>query len=164
MVTQKVKPTTGNMEMWDSWGKTDPKFTKDVSYGKRKYTTVNAQYQIERATKAWGPYGTTWGLRDMKWEILDERDFMLFRAVFYYPGGSFEIFTDIKIGDDCMKKSQTDMTTKALSKLGMDAEIFKGVWDSKYDDDTPAAKYPRKKPSDQLKLSDASLNESTLGV
>ena len=41
-----------NMELWDKVCKTDPKLTKNVAYGKRKYTTVCAQSQRRKATKS----------------------------------------------------------------------------------------------------------------
>lgn len=61
-----------------------------------------------------------------------------FKAVFFYPDGEFEItnsikiFTDkkhSKIDDNYAKKLETDALTKALSKLGFNADIFLGKFD-----------------------------------
>ena len=61
-----------------------------------------------------------------------------FKATFFYPNGQFEItnsikiFTDnkhSKIDDNYAKKLETDALTKALSKLGFNADIFLGKFD-----------------------------------
>jgi hypothetical protein len=61
-----------------------------------------------------------------------------FKATFFYPDGEFEItnsikiFTDnkhSKIDDNFAKKLETDALTKALSKLGFNADIFLGKFD-----------------------------------
>lgn len=61
-----------------------------------------------------------------------------FKATFFYPDGEFEItnsikiFTDnkhSKIDDNYAKKLETDALTKALSKLGFNADIFLGKFD-----------------------------------
>lgn len=61
-----------------------------------------------------------------------------FKATFFYPSGEFEItnsikiFTDnkhSKIDDNYAKKLETDALTKALSKLGFNADIFLGKFD-----------------------------------
>ena len=61
-----------------------------------------------------------------------------FKATFFFPDGEFEItnsikiFTDnkhSKIDDNYAKKLETDALTKALSKLGFNADIFLGKFD-----------------------------------
>jgi hypothetical protein len=61
-----------------------------------------------------------------------------FKALFFYPDGEFQItnsikiFTDnkhSKIDDNYAKKLETDALTKALSKLGFNADIFLGKFD-----------------------------------
>jgi len=61
-----------------------------------------------------------------------------FKATFFFPKGEFEItnsikiFTDnkhSKIDDNYAKKLETDALTKALSKLGFNADIFLGKFD-----------------------------------
>ena len=86
-----------------------------------------------------------------------------FKATFFYPEGEFEItnsikiFTDnkhSKIDDNYAKKLETDALTKALSKLGFNADIFLGKFDDlRYvnevnEEFNPAPKI--KKPSEKL--------------
>jgi len=61
-----------------------------------------------------------------------------FKATFFYPNGEFEIVNSIKIftdkkhniiDDNYAKKLETDALTKALSKLGFNADIFLGKFD-----------------------------------
>lgn len=61
-----------------------------------------------------------------------------FKATFFFPEGEFEItnsikiFTDnkhSKIDDNYAKKLETDALTKALSKLGFNADVFMGKFD-----------------------------------
>lgn len=126
-----------NLALWLSVEKTDKKFIKPVNFGKRKYTAIAAQYQLKLATKTWGPYGKEWGVKECKYTYLKgqfvENSMVIEKiveltldAIFYYPDGEFEISTDIKYapGADCKKKILTDLTTKALSKLGFNADIF----------------------------------------
>lgn len=83
-----------------------------------------------------------------------------FKATFFFPNGEFEItnsikiFTDnkhSKIDDNYAKKLETDALTKALSKLGFNADIFLGKFDDqryvndvKKDFETPEEKELRK--------------------
>ena len=38
------------------------------------YTTVMAQYQIEKCTQIWGVYGIKWGLRHLLWTWIYGKD------------------------------------------------------------------------------------------
>jgi hypothetical protein len=67
---------------------------------------------------------------------------VVFKAIFFYPEGQFpilnssSIFTNnamSKIDDQFAKKIETDALTKALSKLGFNADIFMGKFeDNRY--------------------------------
>ena len=125
-----------NMKLWDSVCQTDPNITKKVNQ-RGGFTAIDAQAQIKRATELWGPYGKEWGVKRCKYDILSEDknggNFgnpigMMLEADFYYPNGEFEIATDMpyKPNGDCCKKLLTDLTTKALSKLGFNSDIFEG--------------------------------------
>ena len=133
-----------NIEFWESVSKTDPKFTKEIRNGGRKMTAINAQYQLMNATKKWGKYGDKWGLRDIKLNYIDNLDkgqiLCVSNAVFEYPEGKFEIGSSIfvqqfvkqsylSIDSDFLKKLETDMLTKSLSKLGFNADVFLGKYD-----------------------------------
>ena len=84
-----------------------------------------------------------------------------FKATFFYPEGEFEItnsikiFTDnkhSKIDDNYAKKLETDALTKALSKLGFNADIFLGKFDDvRYVQEANAHFNPIKTPSEKLK-------------
>ncbi len=60
-----------NLKLWKSVEKTPPDMTKDVKFGKRHYTTVDPQWQLRVATALWGPYGHRWGMRNIKYNIVE---------------------------------------------------------------------------------------------
>ena len=78
-----------------------------------------------------------------------------FKATFFFPNGEFEItnsikiFTDnkhSKIDDNFAKKLETDALTKALSKLGFNADIFLGKFeDVRYMEELKKEFAPKKK-------------------
>jgi len=133
-----------NLDLWNKVCTTDKKYTKEVSYGTFKFTAIQAQYQVRNATEQFGKYGCTWGLKNIKFKDTLFHDNRMLRdcfAVFYYPDGEFEIsscdmlvdidkYEKYKIDKEINKKLETDITTKALSKLGFNADIFLGEWDS----------------------------------
>ena len=122
-----------NMKLWDQVWQTDPAQTKRCNQ-RGGFTAIGAQYQIREATKIWGPYGKTWGVRDCEYveirngEVLEE---VALEATFWYPAGEFQVSTDIayKAGNDTRKKLLTDLTTKSLSKLGFNSDVFEGKFD-----------------------------------
>jgi hypothetical protein len=124
----------GNLDLWTQVSVTDPKITKKIVKGKGfTLTAIDAQSQIKKATEMFGPYGTGWGLKDLRWEtIADCPDLSrVLHATFWYPGGKFEISSDMPYVSkgECHKKLQTDATTKALSKLGFNSDVFEGKFD-----------------------------------
>jgi len=146
-----------NMKLWNDVCKTDPSHTKEVALGTfgRRFTSVDAQYQVKNATKQWGRFGDTWGVKEEKYNQihLGENDsvvnssnnyhYCLYSAILYYPGGQTEIHSDIEIihssgkregdyNDDWSKKIATDALTKGLSKLGFNSDVFEGRFDDKY--------------------------------
>jgi len=129
-VEEEVKKQ--NMKLWNSVEKTDPRFTKLISYGSRRFTAISAYYQIKTATKQWGSYGSGWGLKNSELTIqtINNVEMALYKATFYFPNGEFEIRNSIKIADDeFLKKLETDTLTKALSRLGFNADVFLGYFD-----------------------------------
>ena len=127
-----------NLALWESVEKTDPAITKRVRYGKknpREFTAICAQSQKKTATRIWGPFGKTWGLKDLRWSQMTGPDGTILEvtldAVFWYPGGQFPISSDIAYhpGNDTRKKLRTDALTKALSDLGFNADVFMGRFD-----------------------------------
>lgn len=138
------KKETNNLTFWESVEKTNPKHTKKAKIGQLDITAINATRQVKEATSKWGMFGSTWGIRDISYEFMDIGDtkLALVGCEFFYPEGSFPLHTSIKvcymtrghssylkIDDDFMKKAETDMLTKALSKLGFNSDIFMGLYD-----------------------------------
>jgi len=133
-----------NIAFWDSVEKTDPVYTSEAEISGRKMTSIDAYFQIKNATREWGMYGTTWGLKDidLKLEKMDDdTTICLYKAVFWYPGGRFEIHNSlivkykvvskgyIKVDADFAKKIETNTITKSLSKLGFNTDIFIGKFE-----------------------------------
>jgi hypothetical protein len=131
---------SNKLKLWESVEKTDPKYTKKANVKGNKITSIAPQYQILNATRQFGPYGESWGFKDMKIGYeLKELGLATFKANFYYPTGEFEIINSVslfmdnaktKVDDNFAKKLETDTLTKALSKLGFNADIFLGKFDN----------------------------------
>jgi hypothetical protein len=144
------------LSIWKQVDKTDPKYTKRVTYGARQYTAIDPQYQLLQATKLWGPYGFDWGIRDARYTTFAyEQDVkvkgqvekvrkvvttMMLECTFYYPVGGTGIAFDegnipiavdqeFEAGDDCCKKLMTNARSKALSTLGFASDVFMGKFD-----------------------------------
>ena len=143
------------LELWERVEKSDARFLKKVEYGKRSFVTIDAYYQIKVATGIFGPYGKAWGLKNTSLEIVSvgETPMAIYKATFYYPEGEFEIWNAIKISDDeFAKKVETDTLTKALSRLGFNADVFLGMYDgNRYTQNTQksANDQPAKEPSEE---------------
>jgi hypothetical protein len=128
-----------NLELWSKVEKTNPNYTKKANVKGNNITSISPQFQIKNATEQFGSYGTTWGFKNMNIDYtLKELGLVAFKALFYYPGGEFETINSIqlyrdnamtKIDDNFAKKLETDTLTKALSKLGFNADIFLGKFD-----------------------------------
>lgn len=133
--------TTENLDFWNTVEETDPNFTKPVTYGGRKFTTIDAYYQIKTATEMWGMYGSDWGLFDLEYTPIENTPLMHLKAQFKYPSPygsvvSFPITTAVKVvsgkgqfDPDFAKKAETSLITKSLSRLGFNADVFLGKFD-----------------------------------
>jgi len=129
-----------NMELWNKVCKTDPKYTKPAKIGGMKITAIAPQYQIMLATEQFGPYGVGFGFKsiELDYTLIDKFDLVIFKGVFFHPGGQFEIINSSKmfmdrkkemVDADFAKKIETDALTKALSKIGFNADVFMGRFD-----------------------------------
>ena len=128
-----------NLELWSKVSKTDPAHTKQANVRGNKITAIAPQYQIMQATEQFGAYGKAWGFKSVTIDnSLMSVGLITFKGSFFYPGGEFEILSSIgiyrdnaqtKIDDDFAKKVETDALTKALSKLGFNADVFMGLYD-----------------------------------
>ena len=122
-----------NMVLWDKVKTTNTQYTKHTGFGAFKFTAVDPQYQLQEATKLWGPYGRQWGLKELRFSTfqVDEFTTMMLEAEFVYPGGTFPIAVDMRFkpGQDICKKLITSARSKALSFLGFSADVFMGKFD-----------------------------------
>lgn len=138
-----------NMQIWKQVCETDPEYTDRVNFGAFKFTTIDAQYQIMRATEVFGPCGSGWGIRDQKFDMLvvDPADphynLLCYTAKLWYIHAGkeavFDIAADIELFEntkngwkrvsDPTKKVRTDALTKALSWIGFSADVFLGRHD-----------------------------------
>lgn len=127
-----------NLKLWKSVELTDPNYTKKVNQ-RGGFTAISAAYQFKKATESFGAYGHGWGVRDCKYDYVSKPNGeiveVVLEAIFYYTSGTvegvFELSTCMpyRVGNDTRKKLLTDLTTKALSKLGFSADIFMGLFD-----------------------------------
>lgn len=129
---------TNNLHFWESVQTTDPNFTKEVGFG-RKFTSINAQYQVREITRSFGRIGQGWGVEGENFFMVCE-GLLGYQAILWYMDGDkrcdYNINSSIathngkgKLDDECFKKVSTDALTKGLSKLGFNADIFLGMWD-----------------------------------
>ena len=129
-----------NLELWNKVEKTNPKYTKAAKIGGMNITAISPQYQIMLATEQFGPYGKGFGFKsiELDYSLVDAFKMIVFRGVFFHPGGEFTIINSSKlfmdrketmIDADFAKKIETDALTKALSKLGFNADVFMGRFD-----------------------------------
>ena len=129
-----------NLELWDSVEKTNPLHTKNANVRGNKITAIAPQRQIKNATEKFGVYGVAWGFKSATFDyaMLEKTGIVVFNGVFYFPKGEFPITSSIsaykdgamtKPDADFAKKVETDALTKALSKLGFNADVFMGLFD-----------------------------------
>lgn len=132
--------TKDNLELWHKVEKTNPKYTKNANVRGNKITSIAPQFQIMNVTEQFGSYGIGWGIEDSKFDytLAVSHGLVTFEAIFFYPNGKFKIQNSIslwtdnaktKIDSDFAKKVETDTLTKAMSKLGFNADIFLGKFD-----------------------------------
>lgn len=132
----KIKAVNNNMEIWDLVCKTDPEHTRQVQQ-RGGYTAIDPGYQLKEATRLWGPYGRHWGLSQLEYDykLADTAGLVVLHARFYYPGGEFPISNAApptmgqKPDADFAKKLETNTMSKALSKLGFNADVFMGQFE-----------------------------------
>lgn len=139
---------TENMKLWDSVSKSDPKYLKRVSLGSRSFTAIDPQYQVKLATQAFGPVGQGWGWHaDIRYIPLPNDDTVVTADVSVWhgtPGQTYGPFPGCRTfysakrdrtNEDAPKMAVTDGLTKALSHLGINADVFLGEHDgNKYSD------------------------------
>jgi len=129
-----------NLKLWSKVEKTNPAYTKKANVKGNHITSISPQYQIMQVTEQFGVYGKTWGFKEvtLDYNLVQSVGLVVFKAVFFYPEGEFPIINSIslfmdnaktKTDDNFAKKVETDTLTKAISKLGFNADIFLGKFD-----------------------------------
>lgn len=129
-----------NLKLWIKVEKTNPKYTKKANVKGISITSISPQYQIKNVTEQFGIYGQTWGFKklDLDYSLVEVLGLVIVDAVFYFPNGEFPIKNSIsvwrdnaktKVDDNFAKKIETDTLTKAISKIGFNADIFMGLFD-----------------------------------
>ena len=132
--------TKDNLILWNKVEKTNPKYTKKAKVGGMSITAIAPQYQIMMVTEQFGVYGKTWGFKNIEldYSLVEKYDMVVFKGTFFFPEGQFEIINSSKLfinnaktmlDDNFAKKIETDTLTKAISKLGFNADIFLGKFD-----------------------------------
>lgn len=157
-----------NLKLWNQVEKTNPNYTKKANVKGNNITSIAPQFQIMNATEQFGVYGQTWGFRNMNIDYtLMDKGLVSFKAVFYFPDGEFETINSValyrdnamtKIDDNFAKKLETDTLTKALSKLGFNADIFLGKFDDvRYLAEVTEEFKPKPVPKVKEKLTDTGM-------
>lgn len=139
-MSTKKKP--GNMRIWEKHPQTDLSFTKESEYG-RKQTSINPQYQKKILTEMFGPCGIGWGFDYKFWSFnatgkasknAPEKEHLVIvcDGILWYMDNDkrYEIpVTRDKIydvGDHTYIKLQTECISKAVTYIGVNADIFLG--------------------------------------
>jgi hypothetical protein len=133
-----------HMDLWNSLAQSDMKYLKKVSFGSRKFTSIDPQYQIRKMTEKFGPVGEGWGY-NVEYDYPANGDVILIVAkvsiwtrlpenIFGPIAGSRTFWhKDMKRpAEDAGKMALTDALTKGLSHLGCDADVFLGKHDNKH--------------------------------
>jgi len=134
-----LKPK-GNLDLWNRVQETNPNYTKKAKVGGMTITAIAPMYQVMMVTEQFGTYGETWGFKDitLDYSLVERYDMVVFKGTFFFPDGQFEIINSHKLfmdrnksmlDDNFAKKIETDTLTKAISKLGFNADIFMGKFD-----------------------------------
>tara|TARA_R110000782_G_scaffold85221_2_gene165732 strand:- start:3662 stop:4222 length:561 start_codon:yes stop_codon:yes gene_type:complete len=129
-----------NLKLWSAVEKTNPNHTKKANVRGNNITAIAPQRQIKNATEQFGVYGQSWGFKEIAFDytMLELTGIIVFNGLFYFPEGEFPISSSIsayrdnarlKPDADFAKKVETDALTKALSKLGFNADVFMGLYD-----------------------------------
>ena len=162
-----------NIEFWESVEKTDPKITKKVEFGKRKYTTIDAQVQIKNVTARFGMYGDTWGVEEERFEFHKDIDLLFYSGTLWYMkdenkkilpmASAIKMRNKSGIDEDCVKKIRTDAFTKEISRLGFNADVFMGKFDDNKYVSAVAHEFASKQPNMQAPGKVTSINAPKQG-
>lgn len=132
--------TEKEQQMWDALrAPFPPEAYKDLSFGNRKQTSIDAYHIIERLTEVFGLCGDGWGEEIKEFKIQGDNIACFGSLWWRIPVGGEEKKSVIAVGDatifkgniaEGMKKAQTNMISKAASFLGVGLDVYKGQHDS----------------------------------
>lgn len=130
-----------NMKLWNTVSKTDPRHTKRINI-RGGITSIDAQYQIQRATESFGPVGIGWGFisgQPIFFENDKKMPIVIIPVTLWHGDrensfgpiyGACDLFIqNTKPDTDAIKKATTDALTKGLSLLGFSSDVFLGRFD-----------------------------------
>lgn len=136
-----------NLALWNSVSTSDDRYLKKVSIGARSFTSIDPQYQIRKTTEAFGPVGQGWAYH-VEYKYITHGDIMMCVAEVTVTHGDKNSFGPVAgcrtfiqfnhpkrgtvVNEDAPKMALTDGLTKALSHLGLNADVFLGEHDNKY--------------------------------
>ena len=130
-----------NKRIWDSFKHTDPKFTKQFNKFGKDLTTTDPMYQVMKMTDQFGPVGEGWTYivnytyteKNVFAELkIGWREDTNSQFNWYGPVSAVNPLYNTKgtLDDEAPKKAMTDAMTKAMSHLGMAADVFLGLFDN----------------------------------
>jgi len=133
-----------NLKLWNSVQATDLFFVKKVNQ-RGGYTAISPQYQLKTATSKFGAYGKGFGLckSNFNMSIYEHDGVVIHEAVFFYvldgERVEFPISNAIQaakatkngkfVDVDFAKKVETNTVSKALSKIGFNADVYMGMFE-----------------------------------
>ena len=132
-----------NLKLWNAVEETEKQFTKYVSQ-RGGYTAISPQYQLKQATEQFGVYGQGFGLSESEFDYtLIDTGLIIHKAKFFFVIGGqrseFPITNAIQavkttkngkyVDEDFAKKVETNTVSKALSKLGFNADVYMGLFE-----------------------------------
>lgn len=131
-----------NLKLWESVEETPKDLIKTIKQEDGTIlNSIPAINRIKKATEKFGVYGLNWGLKDIKHseqKLFQNLVLGNLEAIFFYTLNNikieFEISNSIsivsshdgkmKVNFSYRKAIETDTVTKALSKLGFNADIY----------------------------------------
>lgn len=139
-----------NLKYWNKLCVTDPDYVTYVNFGSFKYHSVDPIHRAKMMTEMFGPCGTGWGFDAKHSDIhLPNGSIVAVSDVtlWYMPDGGADRLDRVEFGPircteqaigengkldpDAWKKATTDAIGKAMSYIGMSADVYEG----KFDDD-----------------------------
>jgi len=130
-----------NLDLWSKVEKTDLDFVKKVNQ-RGGYTAISPQYQLREATKQFGAYGKGFGLSvsDFDYALFESTGTVIHKAEFFYLLDGEKITFPISnciqakgakfFDTDFAKKVETNTVSKALSKIGFNADVYMGMFEN----------------------------------